>query len=114
MVPREKDGKTSTSLLKGPEGQAVQRLALSTENHSPLKQLTFRMVTGLFCVQKESNFMEKDSPFRELKFLPWLGSKTPSTSSPPEGEQLTLVLSKRGKSNSNSKGILKRPFSGEI
>lgn len=107
-VPREKDGKTLTSLLKGQEGQVVKSLSFTTENHIPQKQPVFRMVTSLFCIQRESNCMKKERAFRELNFLSWLGSKTQSTSWPPQGEQLKLSLSREGKSN--SKGAL-RAFS---
>lgn len=93
---------------QGQEGQVVKSLALTTENHIPLNQLMLRMVTSLFCIQRGSNFMEKERAFRELNFLSWLGSKAQSTSCPPQGEQLKFLLSKRGKSN--SKGIFKGLF----
>lgn len=110
-VPIEKDGKTLTSLLKGQEGQVVKSLSLTTENHIPQKQPVFRMVTSLFCIQRESNCMKKERAFRELNFLSCLGSKTQSTSWPSQEEQLKLSLSREGKSN--SKGVL-RAFSCEI
>lgn len=74
----------------------------------PLKQLVFRMVTSLFCIQRESNCVEKERASRELNFLSWLGSKTQSTSWSPQGEQLKLSLSREGKSS--SKGVLRGLF----
>lgn len=69
MVPREKDGKTLTSLLKGQKA-SCKETCFDYRKSRPTQ--TAHVQNGDwpadFVFRRKSNFMEKDSPFRELNF----------------------------------------------